>query len=123
MRFPVAVDPVNVEAVIAWRRPKNVGEIRSFLELAGYYRRFIEGFSRIAAPMTQLTRKDVLFVWSDECEQAFLELKTRLMSPPVLVIPDREDRVVKYTSPLLKPHERNYPVHDLELVVVVSTLK
>ena len=61
----VSVDPEKVEAVISWERPKSVFEIRSFLVLAGYYRRFIEDFSRIAAPMTRLTRKEVKFEWDD----------------------------------------------------------
>ena len=67
----VSVDPGKVEAVMSWERPKSVFEIRSFLGLAGYYRRFIEDFFRLAAPMTRLTRKEVKFVWDDSCEQAF----------------------------------------------------
>ena len=67
----VSVDPEKVEAVMSWERPKSVFKIRSFLELAGYYRRFIENFSKIAAPMTKLTRKEVKFDWDDRCEEAF----------------------------------------------------
>ena len=67
----VTVDPEKIEAVLNWQRPRNVFEIRSFLGLAGYYRRFVEGFSRLAAPMTRLTRKEVKFVWDDACESAF----------------------------------------------------
>ena len=67
----VSVDPEKVEAVMSWERPKSVFEIRSFLGLAGYYRRFIEDFSRLAAPMTRLTRKEVKFDWGDRCEEAF----------------------------------------------------
>ena len=67
----VSVDPEKVEAVMSWERPKSLFEIRSFLVLAGYYRRFIEDFSRIAAPMTRLTRKEVKFDWDDRCEEAF----------------------------------------------------
>ena len=67
----VLVDPDKVEAVMSWERPKSVFEIRSFLGLAGYYRRFIEDFSRLAAPMTQLTMKEVNFEWNDSCERAF----------------------------------------------------
>jgi len=67
----IFVDPRKVEAVLKWERPTNVTEIRSFLGLAGYYRRFIEGFSTIALPLTKLTRKEVRFVWSKECEEAF----------------------------------------------------
>ena len=67
----VSVDPEKVEAVMSWERPKSVFEIRSLLGLAGYYRRFIEDFSRIAAPMTRLARKEVKFDWDDRCEEAF----------------------------------------------------
>ena len=67
----VSVDPGKVEAVMSWARPKSVFEIRSFLGLAGYYRRFIEDFFWLAAPMTRLTRKEVKFVWDDSCERAF----------------------------------------------------
>jgi len=67
----IFIDPRKVEAVLKWERPTNVTEIRSFLGLAGYYRRFIEGFSTIALPLTKLTRKEVRFVWSKECEEAF----------------------------------------------------
>ena len=74
----VSVDQEKVEVVMSWERPKSVFEIRSFLELARYYRRFIEDFSRLAAPMTRLTRKEVKFEWNDMCEKAFQELKRRL---------------------------------------------
>ena len=67
----VSVDPEKVEAVMSWERPKSVFKIRSFLGLAGYYRRFIEDFSRLAAPMTKLTRNEVKFEWNDSCERAF----------------------------------------------------
>jgi hypothetical protein len=80
----IFVDPRKVEAVLKWERPTNVTEIQSFLGLAGYYRRFIEGFSTIASPLTKQTRKEVLFVWSEECEASFQELKERLTSAPVL---------------------------------------
>ena len=85
----VLVDPEKVEAMMSWERPKSVFEIRSFLGLTGYYRRFIEDFSRIAAPMTSLTQKEVKFDWDDRCEEAFQELKTRLTSTPILIVPDR----------------------------------
>ena len=67
----VSVDPEKVEAVMSWERPKSVFEIRNFLGLERYYRRFIEDFSRLAAPMTRLTRKEVKFEWNDLCERAF----------------------------------------------------
>ena len=83
----IIVDLNKIEAVVNWDRPTNVSEVRSFLGLASYYRRFVEGFSRIAAPLTQLTRKNVKFVWKEECEKSFQELKQRLITAPVLTIP------------------------------------
>ena len=71
----VSVDLEKVEAVMSWERPKSVFEIRSFLGLVGYYKRFIEDFSRLAAPMSRLTRKKVKYEWNDPCKRAFQELK------------------------------------------------
>ncbi|KAL4011133.1 hypothetical protein IC575_028180 [Cucumis melo] len=78
----VSVDPAKVEAVTNWPRPSTVSEIRSFLGLAGYYRRFVGDFSRIASPLTQLTRKGTPFVWSPACESSFQELKQKLVTAP-----------------------------------------
>ena len=85
----VSVDTEKVEAVMSWERPKSVVEMRSFLGLIGYYKRFIEDFSRLVAPMTRLTRKEVKFDWDDRCEEAFHELKRRLTTDPILIVPDR----------------------------------
>ena len=71
----VAIDPEKVKAVVEWTRPTSVFDIRSFLGLTGYHRRFIEGFSKLSGPLTALTRKNARFVWTDECEQCFQELK------------------------------------------------
>ncbi|KAL0545719.1 hypothetical protein IC582_015610 [Cucumis melo] len=140
----VSVDPTKIEAVTNWPRPSTVSEIRSFLGLAGYYRRFVEDFSRIASPLTQLTRKGTPFVWSPACESSFQELKQKLVTAPVLTVPDgsgnfviysdaskkglgcvlmQQGKVVAYASRQLKIHEQNYPTHDLELVAVVFALK
>jgi hypothetical protein len=140
----IAVDPGKVEAVVNWVRPTNAHEVRSFLGLAGYYRRFVEGFSRLAAPLTRLTRKNEKFQWSEECEQSFQELKQRLVTAPVLTLPSGSDgfviysdashkglgcvlmqqgKVIAYASRQLKTYERNYPTHDLELATVVFALK
>src|SRR3954470_16380134 len=140
----VAVDPTKIEAVINWERPSNVSEVRSFLGLAGYYRRFIKGFSQLALPMTRLTRKECPYDWDSGCEQSFMGLKERLTTAPVLIVPDpnksyevfcdaskkglggvlmQDGQVVAYTSRQLKVHEENYPTHDLELAAVVFTLK
>ena len=90
------MDPDKVEAVMSWERPKLVFEILSFLGLVGYYRRFIEDFSRLAAPMTRLTRKDVKLKWNDLCEKAFQELKRRLTSALILIVPERGQRYIVY---------------------------
>ena len=140
----VSVDPEKVEAVMGWEMPKSVFEIRSFLGLAGYYRRFIEDISRIVAPMTRLTRKEVKFDWDDRCEEVFQELKRRLTSAPILIVLDRGQgytvycdasraglgcvlmeygRVVTYGFRQLKNHEQNYPTYDMELATVVFALK
>ena len=85
----VSVDSKKVEAVISWERPKSIFEKCSFLGLVGYYRRFIENFSLLAAPMTKLTRKEVNFEWNYSCEKAFQELKRRLNFAPILIVPER----------------------------------
>ncbi|KAL0533871.1 hypothetical protein IC582_028142 [Cucumis melo] len=140
----VSVDPAKIEAVTGWTRPSTVSEVRSFLGLAGYYRRFVENFSRIATPLTQLTRKGAPFVWSKACEDSFQNLKQKLVTAPVLTVPDgsgsfviysdaskkglgcvlmQQGKVVAYASRQLKSHEQNYPTHDLELAAVVFALK
>ncbi|XP_072060256.1 uncharacterized protein [Arachis hypogaea] len=116
------------EAVMEWERPTTVTEVRSFLGLAGYYRRFIEEFFRIALPMTKLTRKEVSFVWTSECEKNFQTLKQKLTSAPILILPEPHKpfevycdaslkglgcvllqhwNVVGYASRQLRPHEAN----------------
>ena len=96
----VSVDPGKFETVMSWERPKSVFEIRSFLGLAGYYRRFIEDFSLLAAPMTRLTRNVVNFVWDDSCERAFRELKRKLTSAPILVVSERGQMYTVYCDAL-----------------------
>jgi hypothetical protein len=140
----ISVDPKKVEAVVNWKRPTNVHEIRSFLGLVGYYRRFVEGFSKLSRPLTALTRKNACFLWTDECEQSFQELKRWMVTAPVLMLPSescgfviysdasrkelscvlmQNDKVVAYASQQLKSYELNYPTHDLELAAVVFALK
>ena len=94
----ISVDPSKVDAVANWRRPSTVTEIRSFLGLAGYYRQFIEGFSKIALPLTKLTQKGVKFEWSDDCECSFQELKNRLVSAPILTILSGSGGFVVYSD-------------------------
>ncbi|WVZ60716.1 hypothetical protein U9M48_010700 [Paspalum notatum var. saurae] len=123
---------------------ETVTEIRSFLGLAGYYRRFIKDFSKIAKPMTSLTKKNAKFVWGPKCEEGFRELKKLLTTAPVLAQPDvtkpfdvycdasgqglgcvlmQEGRVIAYASRQLRKHETNYPTHDPELAAAVHAPK
>ena len=92
----VQVDPKKVEAVSNWPRPTNVTEIRSFLGMAGYYRRFVKDFSRISAPLTRLIRKQVKFEWDDTCEQSFQKLKDCLTTAPVLALPTDQGGMTVY---------------------------
>ena len=138
------MDPQKIEAIVNWKPPTNVSEVRSFLGLAGYYRKFVEGFSKIATPLTNLLKKDQKFEWSDTYQHSFEELRQRLMTAPVLALPSGNDgyvvysdtsrqglgcvlmqdgRVIAYASRQFKKHEQNYPTHDLELVTVVFALK
>ncbi|XP_070039921.1 uncharacterized protein [Nicotiana tomentosiformis] len=136
------VDPKKIEVVQNWPRPTLATEIQSFLGLAGYYRRFVDGFSSIVAPLTKLTQKGAPFRWSVEYELSFQKLKTVLTTTLVLptgsgsytvycdaspfrpgAILMHDGRVIAYTSRQLKVHEKNYPVHDLELAAIVHALK
>ncbi|KAD3336725.1 hypothetical protein E3N88_32244 [Mikania micrantha] len=140
----IMMDPTKIEAITKWPRPTSATEVRSFLGLAGYYRRFIEGFSVIALPLTQLLRKGVKFSWNDDREKSFEELKKRLVSAPILTLPSgsggyqiysdaskkglgcvlmQHGKVIAYASRQLKPYEVNYPTHDLELAAVIFALK
>ena len=92
----IQVDPKKIEAVIAWPRPTTVAEVRSFLGLTGYYRRFVKDFSKIAAPLTRLTQKNVKFNWTDRCEEHFLLLKELLTSAPVLTLPSGDEGYTVY---------------------------
>jgi hypothetical protein len=126
------------------KAPTNPTEVRAFLGLAGYYWKFVEGFSSIALPLTQLLKKDKKFEWTKKCEQSFQELKKRLVSAPIQTMPDitksfdvycdasklglgsvlmQDGKVIAYLSHQLRPHELNYPTHDLELAAVVHALK
>ncbi|GJR36267.1 putative reverse transcriptase domain-containing protein [Tanacetum coccineum] len=113
----IHVDPAKIESIKDWASPKTLTEIRQFLGLAGYYRRFIKGFSKIAKPMTKLTQKKVAFEWGDKQEAAFQTLKHKLCSAPILALPQGAENFI------LKIHEKNYTTHDLELGAVVFALK
>ncbi|WVZ89636.1 hypothetical protein U9M48_036015 [Paspalum notatum var. saurae] len=138
------VDPSKISSVMDWKVPEVVKELHGFLGLAGYYRRFIESFSKIAKPMTSFLEKGVPFIWTKERQATFDELKKRLTTTPVLTLPDltksftvycdatkeglgcvlmQEGKVIAYASRQLRKHEVNYPTHDLELAAVVHALK
>nr|GEZ68889.1 putative reverse transcriptase domain-containing protein [Tanacetum cinerariifolium] len=140
----IHVDPTKIESVKDLASPKTPTEIRQFLGLAGYYRRFIEGFSKIAKPMTKLTQKKVKFKWGDKQEAAFQLLKQKLCSAPILALPEgsedfivyydasnkglgavlmQRENVISYASRRLTIHEKNYTTHDSELGPVVFALK
>nr|GFC36526.1 putative polyprotein [Tanacetum cinerariifolium] len=102
------MDPAKVEAITKWPRPTSVTKVCSFLGLAGYYRRFVEGFSRLALRLTKLMRQGEKFVWNEDRVESFEDLKQRLVSTP-------HGKVIAYASRQLKPYEVNYPTHDLEL--------
>ncbi|KAL4282512.1 hypothetical protein GQ457_16G022250 [Hibiscus cannabinus] len=140
----IMVDPKKVQTILDWRPPRNVSEVHSFLGLAGYYRRFVKGFSVIALPLTKILRKDRPFEWSEDRQRSFDKLKQALTHAPVLIQPEpgkefamysdashyglgcvlmQGDNVIAYASRQLKPHELNYPTHDLELAAIVFALK
>ncbi|GKC00196.1 putative reverse transcriptase domain-containing protein, partial [Tanacetum coccineum] len=132
----IHVDPAKIESIKDWASPKTPTEIRQFLGLAGYYRRFIEGFSKIAKSMTKLTQKGIKFDWGEKEENAFQLIKQKLCSAPILALPEgsedfvvycdashkglgavlmQREKVIAYASRQLKIHEKNYTTHDLEL--------
>ncbi|GKB25470.1 putative reverse transcriptase domain-containing protein [Tanacetum coccineum] len=140
----IHVDPSKIEAVKNWMAPTTPSEVRSFLGLAGYYRRFIANFSKIAKPLTSLTQKNQKYEWGEEQKAAFQTLKNNLCDAPVLSLPDgvedfivycdtsnqglgcvlmQRDKVIAYASRQLNIHEKNYTTHDLELGAVVFALK
>ncbi|GKA68126.1 reverse transcriptase domain-containing protein [Tanacetum coccineum] len=140
----IHVDPSKIESIKDWASPKSPTKIRQFLGLAGYYRRFIEGFSKIAKSMTNLTQKNVKFDWGEKEEAAFKLIKQKLCSAPILALPKgsenfivfcdashkglgavlmQNEKVIAYAFRQLKIHEKNYTTHDLELRAVVFALK
>jgi hypothetical protein len=140
----VAVDPDKIRSIMEWPTPKDVSDIRSFMGLAGYYRRFIKDFSKIGCPITALQKKGTKFLWTQQCEERFQTLKHLLTHAPVLKIADpeadflvctdackeglggvlmQEGKVICYESRKLNEHEVNYVTHDLELAAIVHALK
>ncbi|GJR00728.1 putative reverse transcriptase domain-containing protein [Tanacetum coccineum] len=140
----VHVDPAKIEAIKNWATPTTPTEVRQFLGLAGYYRRFIEGFSLISKPLTKLTQKNKKYEWSEDEEEAFELLKQKLCCAPILALPEgsedfvvycdaslkgfgavlmQREKVIAYASRQLRTHEENYTTHDLELGAVVFALR
>ncbi|GKA47747.1 putative reverse transcriptase domain-containing protein [Tanacetum coccineum] len=132
----IHVDPAKIESIKDWASPKTSTEIRQFLGLAGYYRRFIEGFLKIAKSMTKLTQKGVKFYWGDKEESPFQLINQKLCSKPILALPEgsedfvvycdasykglgvvlmQREKLISYASRQFKIHEKNYTTHDLEL--------
>lgn len=144
----VSTDPAKIEAVSCWPTPTNPTDVRSFLGLASYYRRFIKKFSDVAKPLTALTQKDCPFTWTEECAAAFTTLKERLTTAPILSYPrigvkflldtdaskfgigavlsqekDDKEVVTAYASRTLNRAEQNYCVTRRELLAIVTFLK
>jgi hypothetical protein len=144
----ISVDPRKVDTIKNWPAPTNVSEVRSFLGLASYYRKFVEKFSAIATPMTALLHKDQKFEWSTEAQKAFDMLKEKLTTTPVLLLPDptkpfivttdasdyaigavlsqkqgKGEQPVAYESRKLSPAEQNYAVHEKELLAIIHAIR
>jgi hypothetical protein len=140
----IVVDLEKIKAIMEWLVHKDVEDIRSFMGITRYYRRFIEGFCKIAYPITSLQKKGTKFNWSQKCQDSFNKLKELLTSTPILKVayPDKdftvcvdaskeglggvltqEGNLICYESWKLKEHERNYVTHDLELAAVIHALK
>ena len=140
----IRVDPRKIEVILQSKPLRSIMEVCSFLGLAGYYRRFVKGFSMTTTPITRLLPKNVRFEWSEKCQASFEKLKAFLteaqaftqstFSKEYVIFSDaslnglgcvlmQEGKVVVYASRQLKPHENNYPMHDLELVAVLLALK
>ena len=145
----ISPDPDKIIAVKKIQPPKSVTQLRSFLGLAGYYRRFIKHFFSIAYPLNQLLHKDNTYEWNDQCQEAFDELKRRLTTAPILIYPDykrefvlatnasytgfrailsqisddKKEHPIAYTSKSLKREEMNYRATELECTTIVWAIE
>jgi hypothetical protein len=144
----VRMDPRKIDAVTNWPEPTTVKEVQAFLGFANFYRRFIAGYSKIAQPLTELTRKDLTFKWTNEADVAFRDLKRKFTEAPILATFDPQKKIVletdssdfaigaclnqpdetgkmrpiAYYSRKLSPAELNYDIHDKELLAIVAAM-
>jgi len=145
----VRMEKEKVQEVVEWPVPKSVKDIQKFLGLANYYRQFVKDFAKIEKPLHEMTRKETKWNWGERQQKAFEELKKRFTTEPVLVTPnlDKEMRVeadasdfatggvllmkcederwkpVAYISKSLNEAERNYKIHDKEMLAIIRCLE
>eukprot|EP01018_Ginkgo_biloba_P010340 Gb_18721 [translate_table: standard] len=140
----ISVDPKKVKAVKEWKTPASVHEVRSFLGLANFYRRFVLGFSKLVAPLTELLKKSKRFKWTEQCQKSFEILKQKFTEAPILTLPDtakpftlytdasgiavgavltQEGKVIAYERRKMNDAERRYPIFDQELLAVIHAIK
>ena len=145
----IKVDPSKIEAVKSFPTPQNQHDVRSFLGLNGYYRKYVKGYAKIETPLNRLLTKDISFKWTNDCENAFKTLKQALITAPVLGYPnfnkpfilacdasgsaigyilsqlgdDNKEHVIGYGGRALTNTEKNYSVTEQELLALVSAIK
>ena len=146
----VATDPNKIKSVSTFPRPKNVSDVRSFVGLCNYYRKFIEGYAKVVSPLTELTKKNAKFKWTEECEEAFQAMKDKLTSAPILSYPrfgsddeflvytdasgfalggilaqvqDGVEKVIAYTGRKMLPAERKYSITEMEMLAVYHAIR
>ena len=142
------VDPHKIDAIKSWPAPKNIHELRSFLGLASFYRRFVKKFSQVASPMTNLLTKTTPYSWQEAQQESFEKIKQALILAPVLTIPDQDlpftvttddfdialgtvlsqdqgqgDQPAAFESRKYSPAEKNYSTHEKELLTIIHALK
>ena len=140
----IKTQPRKIKAITDWATPKTQSDIRAFLGLAGYYRKFIKDFAKIAAPLNNLLHKGTAIIWDDQCETAFQTLKQLLTNAPILAIADPEQpytattdasdlaigavlsqngKPIAFYSRKMSPAELNYPIHEKEELAIIEALR
>ena len=143
------MDPVKLKAIQDWPVPKSIKDMQKFLGFCNFYRRFVKDYSTIARPLFDLTKKTTPWNWTEDCTHAFEKLRQTMITSPVLILPDHEKpftlitdasdyatgailqqrdalgraHPVAYYSKSLQPAERNYEIHDKELLAIIQALK